>query len=50
MGADGDIMGFAEAHSIHHDERIAGVEATSYVGVRDVRQKLFIRPLRLLLA
>lgn len=45
MGADSDIMGFAEAYGVHHDERVAGVEATSYVGMRDVGQKLFVGPL-----
>lgn len=45
MGADSDIMGFAEAYGVHHDERVAGVEAASYVGMRDVGQKLFVGPL-----
>ncbi len=45
MGADSDVMRFAEANGIHHDEGVAGMEATSYVGVRDVGQKLFVGPL-----
>ncbi len=47
MGADSDVMGFAEAYSVHHDERVAGVETTGYIGVRDVGQKLFVGPLRI---
>jgi len=47
VGADSDVMGFAEAHGIHHDERVAGVEATGYVGVRDVGQKFLVGPLRI---
>lgn len=47
MGADSDIMGFAEAYGIHHDERVAGVEATGYVGVRDVGQKFLVGSLRI---
>lgn len=46
MGADSDIMGFAEAYGVHHNERVAGVEATSYVGMRDVGQKFFVGPLK----
>lgn len=41
--ADLDAVRLAEPHSLHHDERVAGVEPTGDVGLGDEGKEFFIR-------
>lgn len=43
--ADLDAVRLAEPHSLHHDERVAGVEPTGDVGLGDEGKEFFIRTL-----
>ena len=47
MGAYGNIVGFAKAHSVHHNEWIARVETAGHVGVRDVGKEFLVGSLAL---